>query len=136
MRRGRGGHRKQCKMKVRGPKSGFRKTIIYRRELRHNTTPAEKIFWSKVANRTFQNLKFRKQHGIGPFVVDFYCPEKKIIVEIDGDSHATDTGIENDQERAKYLAGLGYKIVRYQNSDVLNNIDGVFEDLSGRLSQL
>ena len=133
---GGGGHRKQCKMKVRGPKSGFRKTIIYRRELRHNTTPAEKLFWSKVANRAFQNLKFRKQHGIGPYVVDFYCAEKKLIVEIDGDSHATDRDIENDQERTKYLVGLSYEIVRYQNRDVINNVEGVFEDLARKINLL
>ena len=61
-------------MQVRGPKSGFRKTINFRRELRRNPTPAEKLFWSNVANRQFNNLKFRKQHGIGPYIVDFYCP--------------------------------------------------------------
>lgn len=123
-------------MQVRGPKSGFRKTITFRRELRHNFTPAEILFWSKIAGKQFLNLKFRKQHGIGPYVVDFYCPQKKLIIEIDGDSHASREGVESDIQRTKYLKSLAYQIVRYANRDVLNNIEGVFEDLSKKVSSL
>ncbi len=100
-----------------------------RRELRRNTTEAEKLFWSKVARRQFYNLKFRKQHGIGNYIVDFYCPEKKFIIEIDGDTHADKEVIKEDEVRSKYLVSLGYKIIRYNNSDIMNNIEGVFEDL-------
>ncbi|OGE77979.1 MAG: hypothetical protein A2751_01915 [Candidatus Doudnabacteria bacterium RIFCSPHIGHO2_01_FULL_46_14] len=96
-------------------------------------TPAEKLFWSKIANRQFSNLKFRKQHGIGNYIVDFYCPEKKLIIEIDGDSHADS---KTDPARSKYLENLGYEIARYNNRDVLYNIDGVFEDLLTKLSSL
>ena len=116
-------------MQVRGPKSGFRKTIKLRRKSRRNPTPAEKKFWAIVANGQFHNLKFRKQHGIGNYIVDFCYPAEKLIIEIDGDIHAT--GI-----RTKYLKSLGYKIIRYNNSDVLNNTDGVFQDLSKKLSLL
>jgi len=123
-------------MHVRGPKSGFRKTIPLRRALRHSVTPAEKLFWSKVANRQFQNLRFRKQHGIGNYIVDFYCPKLKLIVEIDGDTHATEINVKADKKRAKYLESLGYKVIRYQNRDVLNNTQGVFEDFSEKTSQL
>jgi len=117
----------------RGPKSGFRKTILLRRQLRKNTTEAEKIFWSKVARRQFYNLKFRKQHGIGNYIVDFYCSEKKFIVEIDGDTHAENDGRKKDEIRSKYLLSLGYNIVRYNNHDIINNIEGVFEDLKEKL---
>ncbi len=106
-------------MNIRGPKSGFRRTIPLRRQLRRNTTVAEKIFWTKVARRQFYNLKFRKQHGIGNYIVDFYCPEKKLIIEIDGDTHADEEVIEEDEIRSKYLISLGYKIVRYTNSDII-----------------
>lgn len=123
-------------MQVRGPKSGFRKTIPLRRRLRHNPTPAEKLFWSKVAGRQFENLKFRKQHGIGHYIVDFYCPAKKLIVEIDGDTHAQGSQQALDWKRTKYLAGLGYKVIRYQNREVMNNIDGVFEDLLDKINLL
>ncbi len=123
-------------MQVRGPKSGFRGTIPFRRQLRHNLTEAEKLFWSKVANRQFFGLKFRKQQGIAGYIVDFYCPEKKAIIEIDGDTHAIDKGPERDKNRTAYLESLGYKVIRYNNRDVLNNASGVFEDLAQKLSSL
>jgi len=96
-------------------------------------TPAEKLFWSKAANKQFSNIKFRKQHGIGNYVVDFYCAEKKLIIEIDGDSHADS---RTDPVRSKYFENLGCKIARYNNRDVLYNTDGVFEDLLTRLQPL
>ena|SRR3989338_5262248 len=123
-------------MQIRGPKSGFRKTIPYRRKLRRDLTPAEKLFWSKVSNRQFYNLKFRKQHGVANYIVDFYCPEKKLIIEIDGDTHASEKDIENDKKRDKYIASLGYVIIRYHNQDVRKNIEGVFEDLKEKMSLL
>ncbi len=123
-------------MRVRGPKSGFRKTIRLRRDLRHNPTAAELAFWSHIANKRFINFKFRKQHGIGPYIVDFYCAQKKVIIEIDGDTHATDKGPERDKNRTAYLESLGYKVIRYNNRDVLNNASGVFEDLAQKLNSL
>ena len=121
-------------MLVRGPKSGFRKTIPLRRTLRHDLSPPERLFWSKVANRNFFGLKFRKQHGIGDNIVDFYCSDKTVIVELDGDSHVSSK--EYDTERTNYLSGLGYTVIRYANRDVLHNIDGVMEDLAKRLNLL
>lgn len=118
-------------VQVRGPKSGFRKTIPLRRTLRQALTPSERLFWSKVANRSFFGLKFRKQHGVGDYIVDFYCSEKNLIIEIDGDSHALNQ--EYDTERTSYISGLGYSVVRYTNRDVLYNIDGVMEDLARKL---
>ena len=122
-------------MQVRGPKSGFRYTISIRRNLRHDLTSVEKLFWARVANRQFYNLKFRKQHGIAWYIVDFYCSEKKLIVEIDGDTHAEEFN-EQDKQRTGYLESLGYTVVRYTNRDILYNIDGVFEDLTKRVSLL
>ena len=120
-------------MQIRGPKSGFRKTIQLRRELRRNSTPAEQIFWAKAGGGQFLNLIFREQHGIGNYIVDFYCPALKLIVEIDGDTHAFEENVGMDKERTEYLESLGYRIIRYNNRDVLSNIDGVFEDLSEKL---
>lgn len=104
--------------------------------LRQNLTNAEKLFWAKVANKNFLDLKFRRQHGIGNFIVDFYCPEKKLVVEIDGETHARARNIENDKDRTRYLNSLGYTVIRYTNSDVNNNTEGVFEDLGEKLRQL
>ncbi len=96
-------------------------------------TEPEKIFWSKVGSRQFYNLKFRRQHAIGNYVVDFYCPEKELIVEIDGDTHAAEIIMEQDKVRERYLKSLGYSIIRYNNRDIINNVEGVFEDLIGKL---
>jgi very-short-patch-repair endonuclease len=117
-------------------KLGFTKTIPLRRKLRRDPTPAEKLFWSKVANRTFYGLKFVKQHGIGNYIVDFCCRSLNLIIEIDGDSHFTPEGLKSDQVRTKHLESFGYKIIRYNNLEVLNNIDGVFEDLKRQIDLL
>lgn len=111
---------------------GLRKTIPLRRKLRRDPTPAEKLFWAQVANRQFLGLKFIKQHGIGNYIVDFCCRALMLVVEIDGDTHGTDEGKVKDKIRSNYLESLGYKIIRYNNDDVLNNIDGVFEDLKSK----
>lgn len=120
----------------RGPRSGFRKTIVVRRNLRRQITPTEKLFWYKVSGKQFYNYKFRRQHGIGKYIVDFYCPAKKLIIEIDGDTHATPQAQVPDRIRTKYLESLGYQLIRYQNRDIINNIEGVFEDLHRRLKSL
>ncbi len=115
---------------------GFRKTIPIRRQLRRNLTAPEKVFWEQIANRQFQDLKFVKQHGIGPYIVDFCCRALMLIIEIDGDSHATNFGISQDKVRTGYLENLGYKIIRYNNHDVINNLDGVFQDLKSKTDLL
>jgi len=120
-------------MPQRGPKSGFRRTIPLRRELRHETTPAEQIFWARVVNRQFLNLKFRRQHGIGNYIVDFYCAEKGLIIEIDGDTHADS---QTDAARTEYLNSLGYRVIRCPNRDIIHNVEGVFEDLARRISSM
>lgn len=94
------------------------------------------MFWAKVARRAFYNLKFRRQRGIGNYIVDFYCPAYNLAIEIDGDSHAEELNIIYDNQRTQYLESLGYKVLRYNNADLVNNIDGVFEDLARRLNLL
>jgi len=71
-------------------------------------------------------FKFRRQYGIGPFIVDFCCPEAKLVVEIDGDSHYLDEGIKkNDRDRQKYIEDLGFTVLRFTNDEISKNIDGV-----------
>jgi very-short-patch-repair endonuclease len=73
-------------------KLGYTKTIPLRRKLRKDPTPAEQLFWSKIANRAFLGLKFVRQRGVGSYIVDFCCRSLNLIVEIDGDSHFTQEG--------------------------------------------
>ena len=96
-------------------------------------TRAENQLWIRLRSKQFHSLKFRRQHGIGPYIVDFYCPEKAVVIEVDGDVHGVEDQVLRDQEREKKLRSLGLQVIRYTNDDILNNIEGVLEDLSHRL---
>jgi len=95
-------------------------------------TKAEVILWSKLRGKQLE-YKFRRQHGIGKYVVDFYCPELKLIIEIDGDVHGFDNQIKKDKERREFLESLGFVILRYSNNDIKNNLGGVLNDLVAKI---
>ena len=103
------------------------------RKLRRASTDAEKRFWIAVRNRQVCGAKFRRQWPIGPFVADFICLEAKLVVEIDGGQHADN---ESDIARSKQLNALGYRVIRFWNNDVLQNLEGVIESLTGELSRV
>jgi len=105
-----------------------------KRRLRSDVTGPETRLWSRLRARQLQGLKFRRQHGIGPYIVDFYCPEQSLVIEVDGDSHADADQIVKDQLRDRYFQSLGLRVIRYINDDILKNLDGVLEDLAERLS--
>ena len=109
---------------------GHHKNLAKKRALRSEMTRAERKLWFCLRGKQLAGLKFRRQHGIGPYIVDFYCPEKLIVVEVDGDIHGEHEQISRDSKREEFLKDLGLKIVRYSNSEVLNNVEGVVEDLS------
>jgi very-short-patch-repair endonuclease len=97
------------------------------RTLRSNMTDAEKLFWSKVRRKQIGCLHFYRQKNIGPYIVDFYCPAAKLIVEIDGGQHYQTDEMEKDKVRDRYLEKQGLTVIRFSNLDVLKNIDGVLE---------
>ena len=105
------------------------KTKEKRRALRKNQTRAEIIIWEILRNRNFCNLKFRRQHGIGYYIADFYCAEKKIVIEIDGDSHYNLEAIEYDEKRTNFFNSLGIQVIRFDNNDVYNNLEIVKEKI-------
>ena len=99
------------------------------RQNRHNPTPAESLLWSKVLRgRQFEHYKFLRQKPIGDFIVDFYCAELRLVIEIDGDSHADQ--IDYAVRRTRFLNSLGLHVLRYSNRDVLDNLPGLYDDLS------
>lgn len=108
--------------------------LDFKRRLRSDMTGPEKRLWSRLRSRQLQGSKFRRQHGIGPYIVDFYCPEQSLVIEIDGDSHADAEQIQKDQRRDRYLQSIGLRVVRYTNDDIMKNLDGVLEDLQKRVS--
>ena len=99
------------------------------RNLRKNSTKEEYIIWQILRNRNFFNLKFKRQIPIGKYIVDFLCEEKNIIIEIDGGQHNSDVNIIKDEERTKFLESKGYKVIRFWNNDINNNLDGVYQQL-------
>lgn len=95
------------------------------RILRRNLTPWELKLWLIVKNRGIKNAKFRRQVKIGPYVVDFLCPAAKLIIELDGGHHGDSDNQIKDQIRQKYLENLGYKVLRFWNNEISENLDGV-----------
>ena len=100
------------------------KTILAR-NLRKNSTIQERRLWNLLKNRQFHNLKFKRQQPIGDYIVDFICKEAKIIIEIDGGQHNEPENIEYDKTRTEYLNTLGYKVIRFWNNEIYENIEGV-----------
>ena len=92
--------------------------------------------WQLLRNKQFMNLKFRRQHVIKLYIVDFYCHEIGLVIELDGSQHGTEDAIEYDAERTQFLEALGLKMVRYWNHEVLSRTDVVLEDLWNVCSQL
>lgn len=91
-------------------------------QLRKKSTPAERKLWSRIRDDQL-GVNFRRQHAVGNYIPDFVCIEKKLIIELDGSQHLEQE--EYDEERTKYLASLGYKVIRFWNNDVMKNIEGV-----------
>ena len=113
---------------------GRGRTLSLKRCLRTSMTPAEQLLWIKLRSKQCHSFKFRRQLAIGPFIVDFFCPEQLLVVEIDGDVHAEKMQRTKDRQREKYLCSLGLQVIRYTNHEVLYNLHGVLEHLLGVLS--
>ena len=97
--------------------------------LRSNMTDAERVLWRRIRRGQIKGVLFYRQKPIGGYIVDFYCPKLKLIVEIDGDVHFYERNIAADKKREEYFNKLGLKIVRYTNLDVIQNIDNALRDL-------
>jgi 5-methyltetrahydrofolate--homocysteine methyltransferase len=95
------------------------------RELRKNPTEAETVLWEALRRKQAEGMRFRRQRVIGPYIVDFCCLDKKLIVEVDGAHHYEDEGKVYDSDRTAFLEGHGFRVMRFENADVLNDVDGV-----------
>ncbi|PWC14743.1 endonuclease domain-containing protein [Brenneria corticis] len=104
-----------------------------RRELRQNLTEPERRLWEKIRHRQL-GVKFRRQHGIGIYIVDFYCAECHLVIEVDGDSHFSAQGSAHDCLRDDYIRSLGLSVLRISNTDIMKNIDGVLMLISSGLA--
>ena len=102
-----------------------RKSVSRARSLWRDQTEAEKCLWGRLRGRRLNGYKFVRQEPIGPFVADFLCRERKLVVEVDGATHSEAHEIAYDERRSKYLRALGYRILRVQNADVFTISDDV-----------
>ena len=100
------------------------------RALRHNSTDAERKLWQVLRSRQLCDFKFRRQVEIDGYVVDFLCPARRLIVEVDGGQHTP----ERDARRTAYLQSQGFTLIRFWNNDVLQNLDGVWATIEEALS--
>jgi len=105
-----------------------------RRQLRKNPTEPEKRFWSWVRGKQL-GTKFRRQHGIGQYIVDFYCADHALIIEIDGDSHYDEKSIIYDAIRTEFLQTKGFRVIRFTNCDIMQNQQGVLTQLMAILKE-
>ena len=105
------------------------------RQLRENMTDAERLLWAKIRRKQLKGYQFYRQKPIGDYIVDFYCPRAKLVVEVDGGQHFTDEIIEYDGIRDEYLSSLGLMVLRFTNIDVMTHIDGVVERIEGEIAR-
>lgn len=101
------------------------KHLGYARENRKRSTRPEQYLWSRLRNRRLFGYKFRRQHPIYPYIVDFACLQVKLVVEVDGNSHFTPKAQAYDARRTAHLEKQGYTVIRFTNREVMTNIDGV-----------
>ena len=97
------------------------------RDLRNNMTEAEKLLWSKLRYKQILGLQFYRQKPILNFIVDFYCPSANLVIECDGGQHYTDEGLKADRNRDQTLGELGLKVLRFDNRQVLQEVDAVIQ---------
>jgi len=99
------------------------------RQLRNNMTDAERCLWAKIRMKQLNGYQFYRQKPIGDYIVDFFCPRAKLVIEVDGSYHLVGEKIEYDRIRDDYMSSLALRVLRFTNSEVLTNIEGVVEKI-------
>jgi len=120
-------------MKRRNLIHNNRKISEKRSNLRRNPTDAESILWKNLRKSQLNGKKFRRQHSIGPYIVDFYCPEFRVAVEMDGASHMTLIGSEEDGKRDEFLGKLNVRVLRFENRLVFESLELVLNTIRATL---
>jgi very-short-patch-repair endonuclease len=109
-------------------------TLARARTLRRESTAAESKLWQALRNRQLNNTKFARQEPIGPYIVDFVCRAKKLVIEIDGVTHETPDELAHDLARTAFLMREGYRVIRFTNEDVFGDLDPVLETIARNLN--
>jgi very-short-patch-repair endonuclease len=101
-----------------------------RKKFRRNATSAEAVLWKRLKNKQIKRLKFRRQHSVGKFILDFYCAEKKLAIELDGEYHAIPGKETSDSKRDIFLKSFGIEILRFENKIVFENPELIIEEIT------
>ena len=99
--------------------------LTHCRELRQTATVPENILWSLLRSHRFKNAHFRRQHPVGSYILDFYCHEARLAIELDGSEHLENSNLEYDQKRTEYLQSRGITVIRFWNEEVFNHLEDV-----------
>lgn len=102
---------------------------VFRKKLRNKSTPAESTLWRSLKNKQLEGKKFRRQYSIGNYILDFYCQEEKLGIELDGAHHFTEEGIKHDKIRDEYLNRIGVRVLRFENAAVFKFHESVLDTI-------
>jgi very-short-patch-repair endonuclease len=108
--------------------------IEKRKQLRKNLTPAEAVLWLRLKNKQLGGRKFRRQYSFENYIIDFYCPEEKLAIELDGQDHFTAIGKEKDASRDAFLQENGISVLRFENKLIFERMEEVLEEIKSRFS--
>jgi len=103
------------------------------RDLRKNMTDVESFLWSGIRKKQLKGFQFYRQKNIGDYIVDFYCPAAKLIIEVDGGQHYAQSGKERDNKRDAFMKSLGFRVLRFSDIDVLKDLPGVLGKIYGEM---
>jgi very-short-patch-repair endonuclease len=112
------------------------KSAIYRKKLRKSLTPAEAVLWKCLQRSQILGKKFRRQFSIGRYIVDFYCPECRLAIELDGQGHFAVNADLYEVERTKYLDSCGIRVLRFENNVVFNNLEAVLDAIKAAIADI
>ena len=102
---------------------------VFRRELRKHLTPAEVKLWTHIRSSQLEGRKFRRQHSVGRYILDFYCPQERLAIELDGEVHSFVSAQERDLERDSFLNAQGIKVLRFENKAVFQDVEAVLIEI-------
>ena len=108
----------------------------FRKNLRKKLTPAEATLWRFLKSKQIDGVRFRRQFSIRNYILDFYCPKYKIVIELDGAGHFTEKGIESDKERDEYLNSIGISVLRFENELVFKRTETVVEIILNKVKEV
>ncbi|MEN8225799.1 MAG: endonuclease domain-containing protein [Bacteroidota bacterium] len=100
-----------------------------RRKLRNNLTPAEATLWLSLKNKQLDGRRFKRQVSFGPYIVDFYCPSEKLVIEVDGPYHEIERKVRYDKKRERYLEKLGLRVIRFKNKKVFDKKEELLQEI-------